>query len=220
MEEKFAKLLELEYYESNIFLLLGERVGATDPERGIEIVTKGRELYPDNFQLVITAANIFLSNDKTEQALEALETAIDMDDTNHTIFHNVGIMYDLIFTNEGNTEEVRFAAFEKSIDAYSKAIDINSEFFDSQYNLGAINFNKGVYYLEKADALPLGDKNYDIYKEIADKCMVNALPYLEIAVKMQPENVNTLYSLKQIYSRNGDSDSYKAVDDKLKALQK
>lgn len=220
MEDKFLRLIDLQFHEANLFILLGEQLGQKDTEKAIEIVNQGRELYPDNFSLIITAANIFLTNDRTEEALEALENAIEMDNTNFTIFHNIGIMYDLIFTNEENTEDMRFTAFIKATDSYKKAIDLNSEYFDSLYNLGAINFNKGVYFLTNADDLPLGDKNYDVLIEEAKSCMVEALPYLEKATEMQPADINTLYSLMQIYSRTGDTANYKIVDDKLKALEK
>ena len=219
MGEKFGRLLDMQYETSNIYLLYAEYMGGKDVEKAIEIVNRGRELYPDNFSMVITAANIFLTNDRTAEALEALETAIEMDDTNFTIFHNVGIMYDLIFTNEENTQDVRFDAFVKATEAYGKALELNPEYFDSLYNLGAIHFNKGVYFLAQADALPLGDANYDVFKEESKTCFVNALPHLEKASTMQPNDINTLYSLKQIYSRTGDMENYKIVDEKLKALE-
>lgn len=219
MEESFLQLLELKYQKLNIYLLLGERLADKNTEKAIEIINQGREIYPEDFSLVITAANIFLTHDRTEEALEALEAAIEMDNTNFVIYHNVGIMYDLIFTNEENTEQMRFNAFVKATEAYNQALEINPEYFESLYNNGAINFNKGVYFLTKADDLPLGDKNYDVYKADAEKCMVIALPFLERASTMQPEDINTLYSLKQIYSRIGDTENYKIVDAKLKALE-
>ncbi len=128
-------------------------------------------------------------------------------------------MYNILFADVTKVEEERFLAFDKAVDAYKKAIELEPAFFDAVYNLGAIIFNKGAYYLEIADALPFGDKNYDGLKQKGDECLVDALPYLEEALEINPEDKSTLFSLKQIYSRNGDMEKYKVVDQKLKDLE-
>jgi hypothetical protein len=46
------------------------------------------------------------------------------------------------------------------------------------------------------------------------------LPYLEKATELQPGDVNTLVSLKQIYARTNKTDKVKAVQEKINAAQK
>ena len=187
-------------------------------DKAFEVIAKGREIYPEDYSLLIAEANLYLNAKQTDKALENLEAALAFKSDNYTIYHTIGVMYNNIFADTVRVEAERFAAFAKSVEAYKNAIDLEPTFFDSVYNLGAIIFNKGAYYLGIADELPFGDKNYDGLKEKGDVCLVDALPYLENALELNPEDKSTLYSLKQIYSRTGANEKYKVVDEKLKEL--
>ena len=89
-------------------------------------------------------------------------------------------------------------------------------FFDAVYNLGALYFNEGVNVLLEADALRFGDPKYDEEKAKGDKYLEESLPYLEKALEINSTDYNTLFSLKQIYSRTGQTEKYNEVNEKLK----
>jgi tetratricopeptide (TPR) repeat protein len=55
-------------------------------------------------------------------------------------------------------------------------------------------------------------------KAKGDKYLEDSLPYLEKALELNPTDYNTLFSLKQIYSRTGQVEKYNEVNDKLKEL--
>jgi hypothetical protein len=44
----------------------------------------------------------------------------------------------------------------------------------------------------------------------------NSLPYLEKSLELMPDDVNTMVSLKEIYTRLGMTDKLKNIDAKLK----
>ncbi len=46
-----------------------------------------------------------------------------------------------------------------------------------------------------------------------------ALPYLEHALEIDGENLNTLISLKQMYARTNKTEKLKAINEKLKEVQ-
>jgi len=218
-ERYYELLINLDYNKpavyseySNILNELGQL------EKATATIAKGRELFPEDYAVLISEANIFLKTNQTEKALFNLETALAFENSNYSIYHSIGAMYNMIFIDTLKTEEERFSAYEKSVEAYKKVISLEPTYFDAVYNLGAIIFNKGVYFLERADALPFGDKNYDNWKKTGDEFLVEALPFLEQALVLNPEDNSTLYSLKQIYSRTGEMDKYKVVNDKLQDL--
>ncbi len=189
----------------------------TDKAR--EVAAKGRELFPEDQAILISEANVFLKLNETEKALANLETVISYKTDNYNIFYAIGSMYNVIFEDDTKSQEDRFFAFAKASSAYKTAIEMEPTFFDATYNLGAIIFNKGVYFLEKADALPFGDKKYDETKKKGLAFLVEALPYLEKALELKPDDSRTLFSLKQVYSRTGDLEKYKIVNDKLKEIE-
>ncbi len=218
----YAKLVELNYDQASIYNEYYSILNAKEDrkEEALAILKKGRELYPEEYPLIISEANYFLSTDQTEKALKNLELALSYESDNYQIFHAIGTMYNLLFDDKDKTEKERLFAYDKAYDAYKKAIELKSDFFDAIYNLGAIVFNKGVYFLEKADNLPLGDKNYDTIKEKGNGFLIEALPFLEKASELNPKDTNTLYSLKQIYTRTNNMEKYQEVKAKLEELEK
>jgi tetratricopeptide (TPR) repeat protein len=188
-------------------------------DKAVEVAAKGKELFPTDQAILIAEANVFLKLNETKKALDNLETVISYETDNYTIYYAIGSMYNVIFEDDSKSQEDRFFAFDKAVSAYKTTIEMEPTFFDATYNLGAIIFNKGVFFLEKADALPLGDKKYDEIKDKGLSFLVEALPFLEKALELKPDDNRTLFSLKQVYSRTGDLEKYKVVNDKLKEIE-
>jgi tetratricopeptide (TPR) repeat protein len=107
---------------------------------------------------------------------------------------------------------------EKAANAYKKAIELNPEYFDANYNLGALYVNEAAGIIEEANQLPLGDPKYDVAKKEADDKLKAALPYLEKANQIDPKELNTLVTLKEIYARTNQMEKLKAVNEAIKNL--
>jgi len=90
-----------------------------------------------------------------------------------------------------------------------------ADYFDANYNLGALYVNKAAEVITIANALPLGDPQYDVYKEQANQMLANAVPYLEKAVVIRPDDLSTLVSLKEIYTRLGLMEKLQQINTKL-----
>ncbi len=212
----YAKLADMNYESPTVYYSYTDLLKISgDTAKAQQVVEKGRQIYPTDFNLILAETNIFLETDQTERALGNLRLAIELDPSNFSVHYAVATQYDRIFNNDEFTDEERLSAFDESELAYLKAIELKANYFDAIYNLGALYFNKGVFYLTKADALPYGDKGYEPFKEKGDGFLNKALPYLEQALSLNGEDYNTLFSLKQIYSRTGQAEKYKAVNDKL-----
>ncbi len=201
----YDKVLELDYSNPEIYISMSEINKAMgDTTEALEVLKTAREIYPENFDLLISETNIYLARNDTKKALENLEKAIEKDKTNPTIFFAVGTNYD------------QLGMFEKAEDAYKNAINLDPDYFEANYNIGALYVNKAAKILEKANDLPLDAVDeYDAEKAKADDLLKKSLPYLEKAIELQPNDVNTLVSLKEIYTRLGMQEKLKAVNAKL-----
>ncbi len=212
----YEKLADLNYNSEMVYYAYASLLkNAGDTVKALQVAGKGRELFPLDFNLILTETNIFLETNQTEKALANLKLALTLDDNNFSIYYAVAAQYDIIFNNDEFSDEERLSAFDESESAYLKAMELKADYFDAIYNLGALYFNKGVFYLTKADALPYGDKGYDALKDQGDGFLEKSLPYLERALTLKGDDYNTLFSLRQIYSRTGATEKYKAVNDKL-----
>jgi tetratricopeptide (TPR) repeat protein len=99
--------------------------------------------------------------------------------------------------------EVRNDAFIEAEKSYIAAIGLDSVYYDANYNLGALYVNKASEIIQFANLLPFTDKRYDSLKAEADGMLMKAIPFLEKAINLQPDDINALNSLREIYARLG-----------------
>jgi tetratricopeptide (TPR) repeat protein len=206
VSKKYFKLLmDMNYGEPSIYRFVSEIYKAeTDTAKALQTIVNGRQKFPDDFSLIIEEINIYLAANDKDKAMELLQIAITKDDQNPTLFFAVATNYDQM----GNFEEA-----EKN---YKKAIELDSEFFDPIYNLGALYVNKAIAITEEANALPLSEqKKYDVLKEEADEYLSKSIPYLEKADELNPNDTYVLRTLRDIYARLGMLDKLKEMDEKL-----
>ena len=202
---KYIQLIEWNYNQPAIYSSLSEILKAEgDTASALNYLQMGRKKYPENFNLIIGETNIYLAAGEKDKALELLKLALTQDATNPTIFFAVGTNYDQM----GN--------FEEAEKAYLQAIKLKTDYFDANYNLGALYVNKAIEIMDKANALPLNEeKQYVALKADADALLLKSLPYLESADQLQPNDQYTMRTLKDIYTRLGMVDKLKAINEKL-----
>ncbi|MFH1119726.1 MAG: tetratricopeptide repeat protein [Bacteroidota bacterium] len=206
--EHYGRIIELNYPQplvynslSNVFL------EEKDTIQALATVQAGRKKYPDNFQLLIQETNIYLASKENEKAMANLREAIKTDPQNPTIHYAVGVNY---FTMNNLTEAEQ---------SYLRAIEIKPDYFEANYNLGALYVNQAATIIEKANKLPLSaTAEYDALKLEADNILKKSIPYLETASTLDPKDKSTLLSLKEIYTRLNMMDKRKEVEAKLADL--
>jgi tetratricopeptide (TPR) repeat protein len=171
-----------------------------------------RELFPREQGLIIEELNIYLENEDYERAENNLKLAAEGDPTNEILWFSLGSVYD----NLGNSSDAAMA--------YQKALDLKGDYFDANYNLGAMYFNEAVQQINEANEMwkPRMTKEETAKQtglEDAAKEKFNmAKPYLEAAHDAEPEDVSTIRSLRDIYTRTGEDDKMLDMSNKLKAL--
>ena len=61
---------------------------------------------------------------------------------------------------------------------------------------------------------------YDAFKVDLNDLYMIAIPYLNSALKIEPENINAAQTLRNIYSAIGDVENYKLMKEKVEKLEK
>lgn len=202
----YLRLIEMGVEKADIYSSLSEIYKAEgDTVTALQTIQKGRVVFPEDFNLLIGETNIYLATDEKEKAMTNLETALKMDSSNPSIFFAVGTIYDQM----GNVD--------KAVSAYENAITLNPVYFEANYNLGALYVNQAADILDKANDLPLDAvAQYDQEKARADVMLEKSVPYLEKALELSPDDVNTMVSLKEIYTRLGMTEKLQSINEKLK----
>ncbi|MDP1624120.1 MAG: hypothetical protein Q8M08_17490 [Bacteroidales bacterium] len=220
-KQYYIKLLKADYKSPIVFITLSDIYRqAKDSANALKYVRMGQQDYPDDLRLFLAETNIYLTFNNTAKALSNLKVAMAKDSTNFSVSFALGTIYDNISNDSSNAQVERKKAFEDAIMAYLNSIRLNPEYFEGNYNLGALYVNKAATINDEANRLPLeATAQYDKLKSEADGLLEKALPFLEKATELQPDDINTLYTLKQIYARTNQRDKVAAIDAKIDAIQ-
>jgi hypothetical protein len=187
-----------------------------DSSNALKVIRAGKKIHPNDLQLVIAEANVYNSFNDVPKALETLNLASTKDTSNYFIFNALGANYQKIYEDTTKNESLRKEAFVKGEKAYKNAIRLKSTFYDAYINISSLYFNSAVPLSLKANGLPLEQKElYDKLTAEANNFYKMALPYLEKSDELQPNDLNTLNSLRQIYTSLGDKEKTKAIQEKI-----
>ena len=184
-----------------------------DTASALTTLQNARADFPREQALIIEELNIYLVAGQFELAKENLMLAAEQDPTNEILWFSLGSVYD----NLGMQDE--------AVDAYTKSLGIKADYFDANYNLGALYFNKAVQMVNEANDMwkPRMSKEEAAKQknlEEGGKAMFStALPYLETALEVEPNDRETLRSLRDIYARVGMDEKMLEVSAKLKTLE-
>lgn len=184
-----------------------------DTAKALTTLQNARGDFPREQALIIEELNIYLVAGEFERAKDNLMLAAEQDPTNEILWFSLGSVYD----NLGMQDE--------AVDAYAKSLGIKPDYFDANYNLGALYFNKAVQMVNDANdmwkpRMSKEESNKQSEMEAGGKAMFStALPYLEKALDVDPEDRETLRSLRDIYARVGMDEKMLEVSAKLKSME-
>ena len=210
---RYQACAEIQYQVPNVFLFISNLYRTSGQEDlALQTLADARMAYPREQSLIIEELNIYLTNEEFDKAKENLALAAEQDPTNEILWFSLGSVLD----NLGDAEE--------AIEAYLKALEVKSDYFDANYNLGALYFNQAVQGINEANDMwkpRMTKTESDAQKKLEDDAkalFATAKPYLEAAHAVDAEDVETMRSLRDVYARTGDDDKLLDMSAKLKAL--
>ncbi len=209
-KKTYIQLIDMNFDEIEVYRSLASMYKAEkDTASALKIIEKGRARYSDNIPLIIDELNVYLARGKSIEILSKLDVAIEKDPNNKTLLFAKGTALD-------NTKNMAGAE-----EAYKKAIALDKDYFDAYYNLGAMYYNGAVETFNKTNNLPASKvKEYDLGIIKAKSEFGKALPYLERALELMPEDRNSLISLKEIYARTNNLTKATEMKKRLEAIKK
>jgi tetratricopeptide (TPR) repeat protein len=191
----------------NVRLAAGDEAGAQ------KILTEGRQKFPQDGALLFAEINTFLKAGKLDQLIGSLKEAIQKEPTNMALYTTLGNVYDQLYQseirnkNEAKAQEYYNAALEQ----YQATLAKDANNVDANYALGALYFNKAAIISQQMndwqDYSGPGLKKLDAMKVQMMSLFDQALPYFQKAEMADPNDLNTLIALSEIFARKEDERS-------------
>lgn len=190
----FKKLMDANYGGPKLYSMMANMyLDQKDTANALLTINQGRQKYPEDGTLITQGLNIYLTSGRDKEAFDQNEEALKKDPGNPVLYYIKGNLADKLNKRED------------CIAAYKKAIELKPDYFDALYNLGALFFNEGAEMSNKANSIPASKvAEYDAAKKKFEAKFKEALPYLEKAYQLNPGDMSTKQSLRQLYTRLGD----------------
>jgi tetratricopeptide (TPR) repeat protein len=158
-----------------------------DQEKVNEQLDKCQEQFPDNESVMIAVFQNYLNIDNQPEAIRILKELIITNPKNHSYYFLMGSLMEKTDPNAAETY-------------YKKALEHHPDYFEANYNLGALYYNQGVEMNNKAIITEDQAYSKELEKQ-TNELFRKAQLYLEKAHQLAPKNQATLASLIEIYRR-------------------
>jgi len=201
------QVIEFKYGETTPYLLNYQAYSEEgDMENAEKTLREAFEAFPEDEQVLLTMIQFFIDNDKREEAIDYLDVALDDAPENHNLHYAKGVMY------------MQSENYDMALESLNKSIEIEPDYFNSQYNAGVCYYNKGASMLEAANEI-MDPTEYNKAFEEAKEVFSKAVPFMERARELNPDDMDTLTSLKELYYRLQMIEKYDEVVAKIKQLE-
>jgi tetratricopeptide (TPR) repeat protein len=193
-----------DYNNPFIYIFLSSSYNAIgDTASGVEALKTGFKKFPENQNILIELINYYLLKGHADEALDYLAIAKEDDPENISFYFADGTLYD------------KLGRFDDAKRSYERCLELDENYFNAHYNLGVLYYNNAVKLYDEANLIN-DIQEYEKVKEVADAEIAKALPYIERAHEINPDDIETLKTLKTLYYRLQMDDKYDEVIAKLK----
>lgn len=190
------------------------------------VLAEGRKKFPDDPSLLFAEINSYLKAGKLGELTGRLEQAIKQEPDNVSLYVTLGNVYDNLLQGALKDKNDAKAAeyFEQAKANYAKGLAKDPNHVDANYSIGALYFNKAAVRTQEMNALPedfsnAGLKKMETMKNEVMALFDQALPYFQKAESVNPNDLNTLIALSEIFARKDDEDKSKEFKKRLDVVR-
>lgn len=196
----------IDTYKTMIYLYRTEK---EDLDKVLDVVDQALEKFPENNELIQEKITTLILMEKADEATAELEEAIKNDPTNSLYYYFLGYLYD-------SQDDV-----EGALKYYGKAVELNPEYYEANYNLAVVYYNQARDILSELNNLSLDEyrKQESDFMEKASVHFQESLPFFEKAAEIKPEeDIQLLETLEGVYLRLQMTEKAEALEKRIKEL--
>lgn len=203
----YDKCIEMEYEGGTPYLrkyLTYNEMG--DKENAEKTLVEAFQKFPEDNQVLLQLIDFYLVNEMDQEAFDYITMAKEKDDANFSLYWAEGVLY------------MKQEKYDEAIEALSKSIELKPDLFDTQFNMGVCYYNKASAMFDAANDI-MDNNKYNKAVEEAMLVFGKALPYMEKANEIRPDEISTLTSLRELYYRLKMTEKYDEVKARIDELE-
>lgn len=178
--------------------------------KAIELINKARKANPKDMTLIQVEADMVYKQGDMQRYNDLMEEMIEISPNNPDLYNNMGVA------------SAKLGLKDKAIEYYEKAIELNPENSGAKINIAVLILADEAKINEEMNALGTSRADYARYdelKEIKKNVYREALPYLESALQLRPDNIEIVRTLMGIYSQLGEDAKFKNTKARLQEME-
>ena len=204
----FEKCTEMKYMGITPYFQMSEAyMSLGDTAKAEGVLTGLSSKFPNDKNVTLQLIDLYIKSSKNEEALKYIKVAKESDPNNYSLYFAGGIIY----LNQNK--------YDDAITELTKSIELKGDVYDTQYGCGAAYINKASEMFVKANEI-MDVKKYSEAVDQANAIYAKALPYMEKAYELKPDDVYAMRSLQELYYRLKQTDKYTIIKAKLDAIDK
>ena len=189
-----------DYRQNDVYqYLCYEYEQAKDSVNLEKTLKEGMEKFPQEKYYLLSLINAYIYSNRSEQAIQYLNAAIQNDPNNAQLYDVMGRVYE-------NVKD-----YAKAEEYFTKAYNMDSENADILSNLGRVYFNQAVNKLDHANAIT-DSQQYQEESAKAKALFEKAMPYFEKAHQLKPDDRGCMIALRGIYYNLNMGDKFDAIE--------
>lgn len=181
-----------------------------DDAKAIELINKARKVNPKDMTLIQVEADMVYKQGNMKRYNELMEEMIAISPNNPDLYNNMGVA------------SAKLGLKDKAIEYYNKAIELNPDNAGAKINIAVLILGDEAKLNEEMNALGTSSADYARYDELKEQkkgVYKKAMPFLESALQLRPDNIEIVRTLMGIYSQLGEDDKFKSMKAKLQQME-
>lgn len=181
-----------------------------DVEKARKAIEQAKAANPNDTDLLLVEADMYNRIGDMKNYKRVMSEVVQMDPNNPTLFYNLGV------------SSAQLGEKEDAIKYYKRALELNPDMVNAQVNLASVILEGEKAIVEEMNSLGTSAADNKKYNQLSKKrndLFMEALPYLESAYKSDPNSIEVIRTLMNIYYQTNQLEKAKEIKAKLAELQ-
>ena len=180
-----------------------------DLDNALKYIELSKEINPNNINLILLESNIRWELGNVDSYEKLITKALEINPENTDLVFNLGV----VNADKGN--------IDLALEYYNKAIQLDPSYTKAYLNAAALILDKDEPIIEEMNSLGMSTADYNRYDElklIREDLFKSAIPFLEKVYELDPNNIDCIKTLRNIYEQLGNSDEAKKYRELLQSF--